>query len=286
MLIVGVAVMKRMQNNAAELSVKEEIFDCGAGTNALEETGFCFCSDLHIRRMPVPWSRILVAVKEMKPSFLLLSGDLVNSADDLTAARDFIYCIAAGAGIPVIITPGNHDNGVASSMAGGAAAFADFFTSLPCDIRVLSDEYTTVGNVLIGGLNDVGARTAPAGPLVKQWAEKAAADGMIFILATHNADLLLDPSLAEIQPDQVCAVFSGHTHGGQIRMVRGLEFRALKNDVLPKRNIYYGRHDVGGYRLCITSGLGCALVRMRSGTRPELVNVRLRARKAGGAAGT
>ncbi|MBO5077854.1 MAG: metallophosphoesterase [Clostridia bacterium] len=305
LIIVLIFVLRRMRRNAGELQIVREVFAApgngtgidaaatgadAAGIDAAEagNTRFCFISDVHIAAMPVPWSHILEAVRQMDPAFILITGDLANEPKELESAKHFIFCLSSGAGVPVLITPGNHDNIVAAQLPGGKAEFVDTFTSLPGDVRVLDDNYTVVADTLIGGLSDLRSRVTPAGELIEEWSRIAAERGLKFILASHNADILLsgdnavDRAARDVNaplPLPAYApygVFCGHTHGGQIRLVAGLEFKVLKDDKLPKQGIFYGRHDVGGYPLLLTSGLGCALLRLRSGTRPEVGEIILK----------
>ena len=309
LIIVLIFMLRRMRRNAGELQVVREVFaapgskagggdkvDAGAidAADAAGATRFCFFSDVHIAAMPVPWSHILEAARQMDPAFILITGDLANKPEELESAKHFIFCLSSGTGVPVLITPGNHDNVVAAQLPGGKAEFVDTFTSLPGDVRVLDDNYTVVADTLIGGLSDMRTRVTPAGGLIEEWSRIAAAQGLKFILASHNADILLSGDNADIllsgdnAVDRAAGdvnvplplpayapygVFCGHTHGGQIRLVAGLEFKVIKDDKLPKQGIFYGRHDVGGFPLLLTSGLGCALFRLRSGTRPEVVEV-------------
>lgn len=302
-LIIAASFLARaMHRRASELNVVETVFKTSpeAETDAPgsaktepvrpEKSRFCFISDVHISMMPVKWGDILTAVKEAEPEFLLITGDLVNKPGDIERAKQFIFTLSVGAEIPVIITLGNHDNDVAAGLPGGKAEFRQEFTSLKGDVRVLDDEYTVVGNVLIGGLNDASARERPCAPLIAEWEKTAAEKGLEFVLATHNADLLLEAdegagqekpvsgSLSAAPEEERQALgnrfaFCGHTHGGQIRLVRGVEFSLLKKDKLPKQGIFYGRHSVRGFDVYITSGIGCAMFPLRYGTNPEVVVV-------------
>ena len=302
LVIAASFLVRAMSRRASELNVVETIFKTSqepeidapgsAKTEPVrqEKSRFCFISDVHISMMPVKWGDILTAVKEAEPEFLLITGDLVNKPGDIERAKQFIFTLSVGAEIPVIITLGNHDNDVAAGLPGGKAEFRQEFTSLKGDVRVLDDECTVVGNVLIGGLNDASARERPCAPLIGEWEKAAKEKGLSFVLATHNADLLLEAGESSgqektasgtrpIHPEEekpVCSsrfAFCGHTHGGQIRLVRGIEFSLLKKDKLPKQGIFYGRHSVNGFDVYITAGVGCAMFPLRYGTNPEVVVV-------------
>ncbi|MBO4326502.1 MAG: metallophosphoesterase [Clostridia bacterium] len=227
--------------------------------------------------MPVKWGDVLSAIKNEKAEYVVVTGDLVNKAKDIERAKQFVLTLALGAEIPVIITLGNHDNEVAEKLPGGKQEFIDEFKKLGGDVRVLDDEYTIAGGTLIGGLGDVATGQGREVELVARWAEIAKAEGLEFVLATHNADLFVKPGglagkINELAMRPSC-VLCGHTHGGQIRLIRHLEFSVIKNDKLPKRGIFYGRHEVEGFDVYITSGLGCSALPLRSGTHPEVVVV-------------
>ncbi len=276
LVIAGSFIARKMSRNAAELNIVTETF---RSSGRAKPQKFCFISDVHISMMPVKWGDILTAIKEEDPEFVLITGDLVNKTRDIERARQFVLTIALGAEVPVIITPGNHDNDVAASLNGGKKEFIDAFTSLKADVRVIDDGYTVVGSVLIGGLNDFNSACEDPGKLIDSWSRIAKDGSYDFVLATHNADMLLKQDVANascaVSGEGPSCVLCGHTHGGQIRLVRHIEFKTLKKDVLPKKGIYYGRHKVGPYEVYITSGLGCAMFPLRHGTRPEVVVVNL-----------
>lgn len=277
-LICIVLVMKRMSRQASELKIVEA--ECVSENRDEAVTRFCFISDVHITSMPVKWGSILSAIRESGAEFILITGDLVNKEDDCETARQFIFTLSVGTKLPVIITLGNHDNEAAARYEGGRDAFIESFTSIPGDVRIIDDDYTVAANVLIGGIGDLRTRKDPPDDLIRKWAVRAGEKGLDYILATHNADVLLttrprDELIPEGAAVPAC-VFCGHTHGGQIRLVSGIEFKIIKDDKLPKQGVYYGSHRVAGYDVLITSGLGCSLVPLRSGTSPEVVVVILK----------
>ncbi len=271
LIIIGSIVLRRMRLRAGELLMVETAFPSKAGEGGAAR--FCFISDLHISMMPVKWGAILDAVKESGGKFLLITGDLVNKISEFELAKQFIMTMTMGAGIPVIITMGNHDNDAAEAFPGGRDAFMAELKALPGDVRVLDDEYTVVDGVMVGGLNDFHYSDRDRRELIKEWEGIAASKGLELFIATHNADVLLELGEDEELSRGVAGVLAGHTHGGQMKMFRNLEFSVLKKDKLPRQGIYYGRHLVNGYELYITSGVGCSLGPWRSGTNPEVVVV-------------
>ena len=85
------------------------------------------------------------------------------------------------------------------------------------------------------------------------------------ILLAHEPDIF--PKV----PSRVALTLSGHTHGGQVRL---LGYSA----VVPSRygNRYaYGLVEEGGRCLVVSGGLGCSMVPVRIGVPPELTLIRL-----------
>ncbi|MGP9813399.1 metallophosphoesterase [Rhodopseudomonas sp. NSM] len=90
------------------------------------------------------------------------------------------------------------------------------------------------------------------------------------ILLAHEPDIM-----AQV-PDRVALVLSGHTHGGQVRILGW-------SPIVPSR--YRNRYAYGHVReqcdLIVSGGLGCSIVPFRFGVPPEIVVVTV-----GGAAAT
>lgn len=85
------------------------------------------------------------------------------------------------------------------------------------------------------------------------------------ILLAHEPDIF-----AQV-PDRVSLTLSGHTHGGQVRVLG-------YSPVVPSRygNRYaYGHIREGGRDLIVSGGLGCSIIPVRLGVPPEIVVVDL-----------
>ena len=109
------------------------------------------------------------------------------------------------------------------------------------------------GNTYVEGLADLPVTLA-----------KITDDAPVILLA-HEPDIF--PEV----PDRVALTLSGHTHGGQIRLFG-------YSPVVPSRygNRYAYGHVVEGERnLIVSAGLGCSMVPVRFGVRPEIVLVEL-----------
>lgn len=230
---------------------------------------FVQLSDLHIAKMPVSWRNIAETVLEERPEFVVLTGDLCNKIEETGRVADFIAAFVSRVPVPLYITLGNHDNAIFEEKPEWKKAYLTELEALSPLVHVLDSGAADCDGVLLGGMGDV--RTCPdnAAETVAAWGRKAAETEKSFVLATHNADLLLRlEKLPERERPQLTV--TGHTHGGQIRIPFRLEFLLLHRDILPKKGYWYGAHTYHGFPLSITSGLGCSLLPIRFRSNPEI----------------
>jgi predicted MPP superfamily phosphohydrolase len=96
---------------------------------------------------------------------------------------------------------------------------------------------------------------------------------------TDDAPIVLlahEPDIAPMVPERVSLMLSGHTHGGQVRLLGW-------SPIVPSR--YGNRFAYGHLReqcdIIVSGGLGCSIVPVRFGVPPEIVLVTLRARDRG-----
>ena len=90
-------------------------------------------------------------------------------------------------------------------------------------------------------------------------------DGAPVILLAHEPDIF--PQV----PDRVALTLSGHTHGGQLRVLG-------YSPIVPSRygNRYaYGHVEEDGRNLIVSGGLGCSMLPARFGSPPEIIVVDL-----------
>ena len=266
-----------LMRQAKRLRVVREDFTADGG----EGTVFVHISDLHVERLLISWKNICNTIREERPAFVLLTGDLCSTLQQTGRVLSFVDLLASRAGCAIYITFGNNDNGLFADRPDLKKEYIRRLEALSAYVKILDNEAIRDGSLLIGGIEDYQLRglqrphrrgKQKAGPhpeteaetekrihaMVSGWQQEAAAGNLKFLLASHNPDILL--YLNGIHPDlAVC----GHTHGGQIWMPFHLEFIALRHDRLPRKGIFYGRHCFNGIPLYITSGLGCSVVPLR-----------------------
>jgi uncharacterized protein len=91
---------------------------------------------------------------------------------------------------------------------------------------------------------------------------------------TDDAPVILlahEPDLFPAVPARVSLTLSGHTHGGQVRV---LGYSPFTNSRFGNRYAY-GHVEEDGRHLIVSGGLGCSGVPMRFGVPPEIVVVEM-----------
>jgi predicted MPP superfamily phosphohydrolase len=226
----------------------------------LERLTIVLASDLHLGTL-VGKSRlgkIVDSINALGPDIIFMPGDIV---DETVTAKDEVEFSAVmrrlRAPLGVFAVPGNHEfySGLERNLACLRA----------CGIRVLEDEAVRVadGFILVGrrdpsSLAAQESRLPIAGILAKY-----GFDGSLpVILLDHQPAHLEEASQAGVDLQ-----LSGHTHAGQLfpldiinRMVWELNWGYLRK---------------GNTQYYVTSGVGTWGPPVRTGSRPEIVRIRL-----------
>jgi predicted MPP superfamily phosphohydrolase len=240
-------------------------------------------SDLHVGGFHVPVSRvaeIVATTNALQPDMVLLLGDFVASRTRRASdppMQDWAAELArlrAANGVFAIL--GNHDwwhdpptqkNRSGPTQVGAALQAAG--------IRVMENQAirldSTAGPLWLAGLGDQIAflrrrRGYPHG--VDDLAGTLAQipdDGVPVIMMAHEPDVFAR------MPGRVSLTLSGHTHGGQVRLLGW-------SPIVPSRygNRYaYGHVHENGRDLIVSAGIGTSQIPIRFGIPPEIVLVEL-----------
>jgi predicted MPP superfamily phosphohydrolase len=224
-------------------------------------------SDLHGKKFGQNQRALVKKVETIQPDLVVFTGDLIDRQRGGTkAGLKLLGRLATIA--PVYYVTGNHEGWT-----------GDFDTLRPqlknSDVKVLSDTHDQLrrdkDSIYIVGIDDPTLKQRPYGPAqqVRDGLETAleGTDGFTILLA-HR------PELIDIYSSfGVNLVFSGHAHGGQIRLpfVGGL--------VAPGQGFFpryaSGPYTHGSSTLVVSRGLGNSVFPQRLFNRPEIFVVTL-----------
>ncbi|HEY5796027.1 MAG TPA: metallophosphoesterase [Bosea sp. (in: a-proteobacteria)] len=240
-------------------------------------------SDLHIGSLHVPLARvteIVDAANALKPDLVLLLGDFVASRKPVASdppMRDWaaeLARIRSRDGVFAVL--GNHDwwHDRATQVArAGPTQVGQALERV--GIPVLENRAlrlaTADGPLWLAGLGDQIAflprrRGLPHGldDLAGTMAQIADDDAPVIMMA-HEPDVFAR------MPDRVSLTLSGHTHGGQVRLLGWAP-------IVPSRygNRYaYGHVREDGRDLIVSAGIGTSQLPIRFGIPPEILLVEL-----------
>lgn len=229
-------------------------------------------SDLHDATFGDKQIKLVDKVKNLNPDFIFITGDLIdsnryklqNSLDLVEQLTDFAE---------VFYVTGNHEVAVneVDEITGALESLGVF---------VLKNEAVTIEQngeiLLIAGIED---------PLMKVTDETEVAVANSIDIAMEgmpkNAYTLLlshRPEVFDIYVEKEMDVtFSGHAHGGQVRIP------GLGGVIAPGQGwfpIYTsGKHEQGNTTMFVSRGLGNSIIPFRILNRPEIIAVTLKSTK-------
>ena len=268
-LIVGVGIMGLFlwwQNNG--LVVTEYEYILSEEHNSLDGVRIAQISDLHSKIFGGRLEQLLV---QARPDVVLLTGDLVDRRD--TDFTDAVGVARAAAELaPTYYAPGNHEASL--NQMGSYEMLKNELTQV--GVRVLENqaeqlEISSETIQLIGLLDPAfyNANLEGAKLVVAAELEQLTDEETLDVVLGHRPILL--EAYAAGGAD---LVFSGHAHGGQVRLpfIGGLF--APDEWFFPEYT--NGIHQCNDTTQIISRGLGNSIAPLRIFNRPELVVVTLR----------
>ena len=207
---------------------------------------FVFISDVHIgSNQPRSLTKIVSKVNEIKPEFLLIGGDLIDSSSfhikDLSALNE-IQC-------PIFFVTGNHEYYIQNYQK-----HLDDLKSM--GIRILDNQSILLDEINLIGIND----NLSINDKKKEYIRLAKTD-YFNLLAVHQ------PSLWKQIKNDVDLMLSGHTHNGQI-----FPFNLIVKIRFPE---IYGLYISGKNLLYVSSGVATWGPKIRLGSNNEIIKVKL-----------
>lgn len=230
----------------------------------------CFLTDFHESEGGHNNAEILRIVDDLKPSFLVLGGDIFNGRDTLETtgpAMDLIQSLADE--YPVYYGIGNHEKRIMNNIYGNGEIWDSFLSQKPRMVQLLDNASEHFEQVCITGLDlpliyyKRGIHMKLSVEDMNQMIGKKKEDTYTILLA-HDPEYM-DTYLkwgADL-------VLSGHFHGGMVRLP------GLGGVISPHLSVFpsydYGYYQNGNQISIISSGLGQHSIPVRLGNLPEVV---------------
>jgi predicted MPP superfamily phosphohydrolase len=210
-------------------------------------------SDLHLDHYLPRHDLIVAMVRDLRPNWIFITGDLLNVPEGLPHLFRFLTQLRTIA--PVFMTLGNHDH----------------YSGVPIDhYAELADRHkitllinqtvfipTGEGELAIVGVDDPSLHRANLDCLPPRTEDRYT------LLLAHAPNIL---ELLE-EHHHVDLILCGHSHGGQWRIP------GVPTFWLPPgcNGRIEGPHHIRGYRLYVNRGLGWSFLPLRWNCRPEIV---------------
>ena len=221
-------------------------------------------SDLHGKRFGRQNSRLLEAVRKAGPDVICLCGDMMDEWSGTEYLRPLLEGLVEIA--PVYYVTGNHEWAI-----GDVPELKETLTAH--GVTVLSNQFVTLerngDSVVLAGIDDPNGYADQKTP-EELAAEIYAACGDPFWMLLAHRNNRFSSQYSKLGAD---LVFSGHAHGGLIRLPFTDGLFSHDWDLLPSHTA--GLYEENGSCLFVTRGLGNSGATFRLFNRPEVAMVTL-----------
>lgn len=223
-------------------------------------------SDLHNAEFGKDNDVMVNMLAEQEPDIIVITGDMVDSNHtDVEVATAFARKAAAIA--PCYYVTGNHEGWLDKEYERLEKGLTEAGVTVLHDKAVLLERGGEVIQLI--GVDDPTFRYYFGGEPFAAQLEKLKDDEKFTVLLSHRPELFEDYVQEEFD-----IVFSGHAHGGQVRLpfVGGL--------IAPVQG-FFPDYDAGAYTegtttMVVSRGIGNSVVPLRVNNRPEIMVVELK----------
>lgn len=243
----------------------QETFTLTLGSDsALTDLTIVQVSDIHFRRLRVPQKKLLKAISQEKPDLIVVTGDTIDRTEDLptTTIQKLINQFAEIA--PTYVIEGNHEE-TCSDLNHWRQMMLDSQATL-LENEVTSFLYKEREIGIIGLKN--GITELPA-------TEKFKLQGYTDCLLLVHHPEFYDTYLANFTDTPTRLIFTGHAHGGQIRLPFIGGILGPDNTWMPKytSGLYFNQ-TASKIPLIVSRGLGNSRFPIRINNKPHIVTVK------------
>lgn len=250
------------------------------GNDTLEVTKISYCnkklpnsfegftivqiSDLHNKEFGKYQINLLNEVKNLNPDIIIITGDFIDSSHtNIESAMNF--AVRAVFICPVYYVSGNHE--------AWSSDYNQLKTELECASVTIMDNrkieiFKDNSSIYLYGISDPDFNQGSSSASKLETLSIDSNIQSFKILLSHRPELL--DVYEEFSMD---LVFSGHAHGGQVRLpfVGGLV--APNQGIFPKYTS--GSYVLGDTTMIVSRGLGNSIIPLRIFNRPEIIALTL-----------
>lgn len=271
LLIIGCIVFSIWQNNSIVISN----FDYNSVIVPEEFNNFkiVHISDLHNKVFGKEQDKLIEKVEALEPDIIVITGDLIDRRRyNLEKSMYFINSAVEIA--PVYYVSGNHE--------AWSGRFSEIEERLiEAGVKIIDDSETEIrrGNssIKLLGLSDPDFLTSD---YIDGTDTSKLEENLIRLSEGEEFKILLShrPELFELYSDNnIDMIFSGHAHGGQIRLPLIGGLIAPDQGLFPKYTA--GSYTSSTSTMYVSRGLGNSLFPVRVFNRPEIISVTLKSDK-------
>lgn len=221
-------------------------------------------SDLHNEVFGSGNGELLTLLAGTRPDIIVITGDLIDSRrTDVSAALEFVRGAVEIA--PVYYVAGNHESRIPEEFWMLERCMENLGVSvLRGERTLLTREGAAIALIGVDDPTFQDKNSANWPGIVEEELGKLREEGLYSILLIHRPELLETYARAGMN-----LVFSGHAHGGQVRI-------PFVGGVIAPNQGFFPQYDGGLYamgdtQLVVSRGLGNSVVPLRVNNRPEIV---------------
>lgn len=221
-------------------------------------------SDLHNEVFGTGNGELLTLLAGTRPDIIVITGDLIDSRrTDVSAALEFVRGAVEIA--PVYYVAGNHESRLPEEFWMLERCMENLGVSvLRGERTLLTREGAAIALIGVDDPTFQDKNSANWPGIVEEELGRLREEGLYSVLLIHRPELLETYARAGMN-----LVFSGHAHGGQVRI-------PFVGGVIAPNQGFFPQYDGGLYtmgdtQLVLSRGLGNSLCPLRVNNRPEIV---------------
>ena len=234
---------------------------------------FVFLTDLHDKQFGPENERLLAAIREAKPDYVLIGGDMMVAKGKGNLTRSIAFIGKLSKEFPVICANGNHEIRLRNEKHTYGEKYSEYRHALrEMGVLFLSDKKHAINDDIdIYGLNLLPEHYKPGYPKMKSgFVERVLGDPneeKFSLLLAHSP--MFFEEYAKWGAD---LTLSGHFHGGTIRLpiVGGVMTPQYQFFFPWCAGLFTGAH---GRKLLVGRGLGTHSINIRFNDKPQVVVV-------------